>query len=85
VGWATLALMGTFYAVSGKVGRLGWINFWLSTAGVALMIPSLALYLGGAKGLETLVIAGSALAILGMLSFVAVVLSHWGSSKAAAA
>jgi hypothetical protein len=52
---------------------------------VALMIPSLALYLGGAKGLETLVIAGSALAILGMLSFVAVVLSHWGPSKTVAA
>ena len=84
VGWTSLALMGTFYALSGKAGRLGWLNFWLSTAAVVVMIPSLAAYLGGSKPALNGVIAGTVLAILGMLTFVGVVLSGW-TGKAAQA
>src|SRR4051812_24624407 len=62
VGWTSLALMGTFYALSGKAGRLGWLNYGLSTAGVVVMIPSLAIMLGGKPGYEGAVIAGSVLA-----------------------
>jgi hypothetical protein len=82
VGWTTLALMGGFYALSGKAGRLGWINFALSVAAVVVMIPSLALYLAGNKAAHGGVIAGSVLAILGMLTFAAVVLSGWGAAQA---
>ncbi len=39
--------MGTFYQLSGKSGRLGWINYALSTAGVIVMIPFLVLLLSG--------------------------------------
>lgn len=84
VGWATLALMGGFYALSGKGGRLGWINFGLSTAAVAVMIPALAMMLATQnKALEPFVIAGSVLAILGMATFVVVVLSAWREAQAA--
>lgn len=83
VGWATLALMGGFYALSGKGGRLGWINFGLSVAGVVVMIPALALMLASQnKALEPAVIAGSLLAILGMATFVVVVLSGWRTEPA---
>ncbi len=82
LGWATLAIMGTFYALSGKSGRLGWINFALSTAGVAVMIPFLALRLAGDPGAEGGIIAGSLLAVLGMAAFLTVVLSGWRSAGA---
>ena len=84
VGWATLALMGGFYALSGKGGRLGWINFGLSVAGVLVMIPALALMLGGPnRAMEPFVIGGSVLTILGMAAFVVVVLSGWSAQPAA--
>jgi hypothetical protein len=78
VGWASLALMGTFYQLSGKAGRLGWINFALSAGGVVVMIPSLAAYLGGAHGLaQAGLAAGSLLVVAGMAVFVVSVLSSW--------
>src|SRR5215831_3169922 len=52
VGWASLGLMGTFYALSGRGGRLGWANFAFSTAGVVVMIPSLAMYLSGKSAFQ---------------------------------
>ena len=48
LGWVTMALYGTFYALTPNTlsPRLAWINFALSLLGVALMIPFLALFLG---------------------------------------
>jgi hypothetical protein len=85
VGWATLSLMGAFYALSGKGGRAGWINFVLSGGAVVVMIPSLALYLSGNKAAQPGVIAGTALAILGMATFFGVVVSCWRDAEAAEA
>jgi hypothetical protein len=82
VGWASLALMGTFYQLSGKGGRLGWLNFALSTAAVLVMIPFLAMFLGGKQTAEPAVIGGSVLAILGMLTFLFNVLTTWRHVKA---
>lgn len=82
VGWATLGLMGTFYALSGKTGRLGWINFFVSVAAVVVMIPALALYLGGAKPAAIPLAIGSVLAIVGMLTFASSVLSCWKTARA---
>ena len=83
MGWATLALMGGFYALTGKGGRLGWSNFALSAGGVVVAIPSLALLLAGNKAAEGGAIAGSVLALLGMLTFVVVVFSGWRDAKTA--
>jgi hypothetical protein len=83
MGWATLALMGTFYALSGRSDRLGWSNYWISTLSVVVSIPALAMLLGGNAAAEKFTIAGSLLAILGMLTFLASVAAHWRQAKAA--
>jgi hypothetical protein len=83
VGWATLALMGTFYALSGKAGPLGWLNFALSTVGVVVMIPGLALVVTGHAAGMPAVIGGSSMAMLGMLVFLIVVISAWRQAKPA--
>lgn len=85
VGWATMALMGTFYALSGKGGRLGWINFGLSASAVVVMIPSLVLFLNGDKAAHNAVAFASVLAILGMATFLFNVLMTWRGAAAAEA
>jgi hypothetical protein len=47
LGWVTMAIYGTFYALThaSLSPRLAWINFALAAVGVAVMIPSLALFL----------------------------------------
>ena len=82
MGWATLALMGTYYALSGKGGRLGWINYGLSTLGVIVSIPSIALLLAGNQAAEKGATAGAILALLGMLVFTFGVVSDWRAAKA---
>ena len=77
VGWATLALMGIFYALARAGGRLAWANFALSASGVAVMVPSLALYLQGSKPAAMGLQIGTVLVILGMLIFLWSVLSRW--------
>ncbi|MFC3080190.1 hypothetical protein ACFODL_18980 [Phenylobacterium terrae] len=83
VGWATLALMGIFYALARSGGRLAWANFALSAGGVAVMVPSLALYLQGSKPAATGLQIGTVLVILGMLVFLVTVLSRWTKPAAA--
>lgn len=83
LGWASLALMGTFYALSGRGGRLGWVNFGFSTVGLAVMVPSLVMVLGGDTAAEKGIMVGATLAMIGMAVFLFVVLSSWRSAKAA--
>jgi hypothetical protein len=83
LGWATLALMGGFYALTGAGGRVGWINFWFSTAGVVVAVPGVAVLLGGNPKGEIAATAGSILAIIGMLAFLLSILSNWRSAKPA--
>jgi hypothetical protein len=47
LGWVTMALYGTFYALThaSLKPKLAWANFALAAIGVAVMIPALALYL----------------------------------------
>lgn len=85
LGWATLALMGAFYALTGDRAplRLGWVNFALSAIGVVLTIPALALLLGGDNAIQPVVIVGSSAALLGMIVFLLAVLSLWRTPAAA--
>lgn len=83
MGWATLALMGGFYALTGSGGRLGWINYGLSTLGVVVAIPSLAMLLAGDQKAEMGATAGSILALAGMATFLLSILSHWRGSRPA--
>lgn len=72
LGWVTMALYGTFYALTRATlsEKLAWTNFVVSALGVAVMIPSLALYLASndVKYVPYLVV-GEVLTVLGMLIF----------------
>ena len=46
LGWVTMALYGTFYALARDSSRkLAWTTFWLNNAGVIILFPSLAMVL----------------------------------------
>jgi cbb3-type cytochrome oxidase subunit 1 len=73
LGWVTMALYGTFYALTKDTysPRLAWTNFWLSTLSMAAMAPMLALLLktgDSATWGPRLGIAGG-VAMLGLLVF----------------
>ncbi len=42
LGWVGMSIMGAFYALRGRGGRVAWINFGLSAGGAILMAPMLA-------------------------------------------
>jgi hypothetical protein len=72
LGWVTLALYGTFYALTASTlsPQLAWINFALSTIGTVLMIAFLALFLP-ARDTAYIpgMIAGEVTSVLGLLVF----------------
>jgi len=72
LGWVTMALYGTFYALThaSLKPRLAWINFALSAIGVAAMIPSLSLYLPAhdTKYVPGIIV-GEVATLLGLLVF----------------
>ncbi|HUB86178.1 MAG TPA: hypothetical protein VL971_10825 [Rhizomicrobium sp.] len=73
VGWVTMALYGTFYALEGPtiVKRLAWANFIVSTIGILVMIPALAMFLLGGNDPEwvPMMSAGEGIVALGALIF----------------
>lgn len=71
LGWVTMALYGTFYALTAKTmsKRLAWTNYAVSAAGVLIMIPSLAYFLLGHTSMVPIMGVGEGLTILGLLTF----------------
>jgi hypothetical protein len=72
LGWVTMALYGGFYALTAKTmsRRLAWTNYVLSTLGVVVMIPALAVYLISAdKSVVPVMAAGEGLTVLSLLVF----------------
>jgi hypothetical protein len=73
IGWATGGLYGTFYALTKDTmsPKLAWAQFWISTIGVAILIPSLALFLldPTAKTYVPGVGIGSLLVFVGVIVF----------------
>jgi hypothetical protein len=73
LGWVTMGLYGTFYALEGPTlsPRLAWTNFVVSTVSLLVMIPSLAMFLSHGNDPKYLpgMQAGEGLALLGMLIF----------------
>jgi hypothetical protein len=46
IGWVTMALYGTFYALAREVPKkLAWATFWLNNVAAAVMFPSLGMVL----------------------------------------
>lgn len=72
VGWVTMALYGTFYALTrGSMStRLAWINFVFALLGGLILIPSLTMFLSSNDSkLIPVMIVGEVLTVLGMLVF----------------
>jgi len=73
VGWATMALCGTFYALTRDTmsAALAWLNYAIATAGILVFFPAFALFLshGNDPRYEPVMIAGNLLTGLGMLVF----------------
>ena len=79
VGWASLALMGGYYALDrAAVGRIAWINFVFSGLGAIILPAGIFLVASGhgAQG-ETAAMVGGMLALIGMASFLVSVLGGW--------
>ncbi|MGA7714048.1 MAG: hypothetical protein WCA81_19295 [Rhizomicrobium sp.] len=76
VGWVTMALYGTFYALTSATmsARLAWTNFAVSVAGLLLMIPPLILLLLGNKNYIGPMVAGEMLTAVGLVIFLISVL-----------
>ena len=72
LGWVTMAIYGTFYALThaSLKPKLAWTNFALAAIGVVAMIPSLALYLPAhdAKFIPGIVV-GEIATVLSLLTF----------------
>jgi hypothetical protein len=85
LGWATLAIMGGFYALAGeRVPRaIGWINFALSSVAMVVSIPALARLPGGDKSANPMVAGGSGLAFAGIAAFFIAVVVSWRTPKSA--
>ena len=75
IGWVTLFLMGHYYnAHPVKATRpIATIQFWVSTVGVWVMIPGLALTLLQVPIGGPLVIVGSLIVLIGVLIFASVI------------
>jgi hypothetical protein len=72
IGWVTMALYGTFYALAREASnKLAWAVFWLNNAGAAIMFPSLAMVLTSGESSPFLVplIVSEFLALGAMLCF----------------
>lgn len=73
VGWATMGLCGTFYALTKDTMsvRFAWINYAVLTAGILVFFPAYALFIAGNSNptLQTIAQAGNGLTALGMLLF----------------
>ena len=73
LGWVTMALYGTFYALEKDTlsPRLAWTNFVVSATSVVVMIPALAMFLNNGNDPKYIpyMSAGEGLAVLGVLIF----------------
>jgi len=73
VGWVTMALYGTFYALTRGTmsNRLAWINYVISTVGVIVMITGLTLFLAHGRDPQyvPIMVPGEIITTLGMAVF----------------
>lgn len=71
IGWVSLALMGFYYNANPAKAQAvsAFLQFWVSTIGVLVMIPGLILTLLQMPAGEPLVVLGSLVTLAGMVFF----------------
>jgi cbb3-type cytochrome oxidase subunit 1 len=84
VGWASMGLFGLYYhnVPAAARSRLANIHFWVSSIGLWLLVPGIALAV--TEGPEGLAAGSSFIVLAGMLLFVFIVWSNRGAGRAAA-
>ncbi|MGK9053379.1 hypothetical protein [Neorhizobium petrolearium] len=77
LGWVTMALFGTYYAFNpAKAGtRFASLQYWVYTAGVVVIVPSLYLLYLGYGAFEPLAAISSLVILAGVLMFAVVIYS----------
>lgn len=75
LGWVTMAIFGGYHALNPKKAerRIAMVQYCIYTAGVAVMIPSLYLYLLGNAAMEPLVAISSIVTFAGVLLFAVII------------
>ena len=83
LGWLGLSVMGAFYALAAGSAprRLAWANFTFSALGATTLPLGIALILTGHRDAVPLAIVGGLLALIGMLLFLAAILTAWRRSE----
>ena len=73
-----MAIFGGYYALNPAKAetRLAQLQYWVYTAGVTVMIPSLYLLLGGNAAMEPLVAISSIVTFAGVLLFAGVIFTR---------
>jgi cbb3-type cytochrome oxidase subunit 1 len=73
LGWVTMALYGTFYALTrdSYSPKLAWANFAISGLGVLVMIPTLAIFLTDRTNTSIIpaMMVGEVLTVAGLVTF----------------
>lgn len=84
LGWVTMALYGLYHRSTGRTGGwLGWLQVLAGVVGAATMSGGLALYLqSGDARFTPLVVAGSLMALAGMVLFVVILVADMSGSAA---
>lgn len=87
LGWVTSALFGGYYALNPAKAdsRLATVHFWVYTTGVAVMVPSLYMFLRGFPAMEPLVAISSLVTFAGVLVFAVTVFRAPAAQRAAIA
>lgn len=75
LGWVTMALYGLYHRGAGRTGGVaGWLQVLCGALGAVAMAVGLGVYLStGNEALVPLIMAGSVLAVAGMVLFLALV------------
>ena len=83
LGWVTMALFGSYYALSPSKAetRLAAIHFWTYLVSVAVMVPSLYLLYTGYPAFEAPLAVASIVALASVAVFAVVVFSSSGAAR----
>lgn len=84
LGWVTMAIFGGYYALNPAKAqtRLANLQYWVYTAGVAVMVPSLYLLYLGYAAIEPLVGLSSLVGAAGVIMFAVIVYSKEPAARA---
>ncbi|ACM27239.1 hypothetical protein MOV66_28380 [Agrobacterium sp. SHOUNA12C] len=75
LGWVTMAIFGGYHALNPRKAerRLAMIQYYVYTAGVAVMVPSLYFMLLGNMAMEPVVAVASIVTFIGVLLFAVII------------